>query len=65
MPWAPVMKHFAFLLMNASAFQVVFLTLPVSCRCFLFPAHAASGSGLGPGEAVSADCVGGRWLCPR
>lgn len=55
---APVTKHLAFLMMmNVSAFQVVFLTLPVSCRCFLFLAHAASGSGLGPGEAVSADCV--------
>lgn len=55
------MKHFAFLMMiNASAFQVVFLTLPVSCRCFLFLAHAAGGSGLGPGEAVSADCAGDR-----
>lgn len=47
------MKHFAFLIMiNASAFQIVFLTLPVSCHCFPFLAHAASGSGLGPGEAV-------------
>lgn len=59
MPSAPVRKWFAFLMMiNASPFQAVFLTLPVSCHCFLFPAHAAGGSGLGPGEAASADCGG-------
>lgn len=60
------MKRFAFLMViNASAFRVVFLTVPVSCRCFLLPAHAASGSGLGPGEAEDLLTAADGALRPR